>query len=247
MKCPNCGSEYYSSGSTCFACSELDRNPKGIRRARWKRRSVRGFGLILSMIGAILLIRGEHLVPDDGVEGLATFAASLSALGIVIIAYSLLYSQTSLKEYREGKEFSNRMAARLTALGIGLITFGTLYILAAVCIGFDSDSVGAVGLVMPLSFILITASLLRLPKALFATEETELRGPLRTLVGTLFIVIGLAIEAAAIINFNMMWYWIAIVVGPAVILAGLTTLSGPMIRPWIHETTLRESEEDAHR
>jgi MFS family permease len=247
MKCPKCGSEYYSSASTCYACSQLERDSNGPRRERRRRVTVRGLGSAMAVIGAYMLIRLPDL--ERGIGVFAAFPASLVALGIMVLAYGELYSQTSLREYRKGRELSNRMAAILIAVGIGLMVFSVLYVGTAASLGFGPDSVWAVVGLMPLSNVLIAAGLLRRPKRLFATEENEepeMSVSKRRLVGGMTVFMGFAIEATAVVCFDLgdtylfMGYvgvWLALLFGPAMIFTGVAILSGPMMRPWKQGST----------
>ena len=85
-------------------------------------------------------MRATELVPENAWNGLSSFGVFVASLGAVVVSYSLLNTQTSLKEFREGKEPSNRAAAGVAAIGFGAMVFATGYVSAAYYVGFSSMS-----------------------------------------------------------------------------------------------------------
>ncbi len=166
------------------------------------------------------------------------------------MTYSRLHTQTSLREYRMGRDLSNRMAAILIAIGIGLMTFAVLYVGASVALGFEVDSIWPVIILMTMSNFLIGASILRRPKRLFeteGTEEDEVPVTKRRLAGGVTLLIGFAFEAAAYVCFEQnepniilgsLGVWLALAFGPAFIFGGIAILWGPMMRPWKQGSTM---------
>ena len=241
MKCPKCGSEYFSSAPTCYACSRLERSVAGKGAVSWRRVLALLLGAIIVATGNALLLRGPDLVPKDALNGIVTSCVLAISFGASVVSYSLLYSKTSLKDFREGKEPSNRGAAGAAALGLGMMVFIAYYLNAAYYFDLSLRLFEVLGLLLPLSMLLIIAGLYRWPRFLFRTHEAELDASRRTTVGRSILAIGFIaqmvifaygywIQSNAVI---VAWIYYMFFIGPLVVIAGLAVLWGPMGRPWI--------------
>jgi len=197
-------------------------------------------GGALFTIGVFLALRTTDLVPEDGWKGLASFGVFVASLGIGIVSYSLFSTQTSLKEFREGKEPSSRAAAGLAAIGFSIMVFATGYVSAAYFVGFSSKWFEVLGTLLPLSIALIVVSSLRRPRFLFRKDETEMSTSTRSVVGFSILLTGFVVQivtlcygywkspAAVLAG----WVWF-LLIGPFVVILGIVILWGPMGRPWI--------------
>ena len=241
MKCPKCGSEYFSSAPTCFACSRLER-PVAEEEAVGLRRVIGLLlGAILIAIGNPLLLRAPNIVREDVLNGFVTFCAFVISFGASIVSYSLLYSKTSLKEFREGKELSNRGAAGAAALGLGMMVFIPYYLNAAYYFELTPKLFELLGIILPLSILLIIAGLYRRPRFLFRTEQAELSASRRTSVGMSILVAGFGVQVVSFVYAYWMsldallvgWIWWSLLIWPLVVILGIVILWGPMGRPWI--------------
>lgn len=168
------------------------------------------------------------------------------------MSYSLLYSKTSLKEFREGKELSNRGAAGAAALGLGMMVFSAYYLNAAYYFEFTPRLFETLGLLLPLSILLIVAGLYRRPRFLFRTEEVELSASRRTTIGLSVLFIGFAVQVITFVygygkSLSVLlvgWIWF-LLIGPFVVILGIVILWGPMGRPWIPGEHRTQEEDQA--
>ncbi|UCE91300.1 MAG: hypothetical protein JSV90_07775 [Methanobacteriota archaeon] len=253
MKCPKCGSEYFSSAPTCYACSRLERPVAEEEEVSWRRAIALLLGAIFIGFGNPLLLIGPDLVPIDARIGFVTFCVFVISFGAGIVSYSLLYSKTSLKEFREGKELSNRGAAGAAALGLGIMVFIPYYLNAAYYFEFTPRLFEVLGLLLPLSILLIIAGLYRRPRFLFRTQEMELDASRRTTIGSSILAIGFIAQMVmfaygswrpsdAVIG---AWILYMLFIGPIVVIAGIAVLWGPMGRPWIPGEHRAQEEDQA--
>ena len=240
MKCPKCGSEYFSSAPTCYACSRLEEASVDKIEVNWRRAIAILFGVILLVIGNLLILKGPDLVPDDQLSGFVNFSVFIISFGTVIVFFYFLHSKTSLKEFREGKEPSNRMAAIMLAVGLGMMVFIAYYLNAAYYFDITPRLFEALGLILPLSMLLIVVGLFRRPISLFRTEEVEMTASRRTIIGISTLMIGFVVQAATFAygywkSLDVLlvgWIWF-LLIGPSVVILGIVILWGPMGRPWI--------------
>lgn len=185
-------------------------------------------------------MKGSNLVPEDRLNGFVTFCVFIVSFGAIIVSFSFLHSKTSLKEFREGKEPSNRMAAAMSAIGLGMMVFIAGYLNAAYYFEFTPRRFEALGLLLPLSILLIVASLFKRPRFLFRTEEVEMTASRRTSIGMSILVTGFVVQVITFVygywkSLNVLlvgWIWF-LLIGPFVVILGIVILWGPMGRPWI--------------
>ena len=252
MKCPKCGSEYFSSAPTCFACSRLERPVAEAEEVGLRRVIGLLLGAILIAIGNPLLLRAPNIVREDVLNGFVTFCAFVISFGASIVSYSLLYSKTSLKEFREGKELSNRGAAGAAALGLGMMVFIPYYLNAAYYFELAPRLFEVLGLLLPLSILLIIAGLYRRPRFLFRAHEVELSASRRTTIGMSILVIGFIVQVITFVygywkSLDVLlvgWIWF-LLIGPFVVVLGIVILWGPMGRPWIPGEHRTQEEDKA--
>lgn len=191
-------------------------------------------------VGNLLTFKIPDLVPEENWSGAVTFSAFVVSLGVGIASYSLLHVETSLKEFRNGKEPGNRAAAGLLSIGLGMMLFTESHLSAAYHIGFTPRILETLGILLPLSILLIVAGLFRRPRFLFGSEETEWSSSRRSTVGTAILVTGFLIQVVTFIygywkSLNVLmvaWVWF-LLIGPLVVILGIAILWGPMGRPWI--------------
>lgn len=240
MKCPKCGSEYFSSQPTCFACSRLERQAAGKAELDWRKAITLLLGAAITALGLTLLLKGPDIVPEDGLVGVVTFAVFVVSFGATIVSYSFLHRETSLREFREGMEPSNRAVAVTTALGLGMMVFVVTYLDAALYFEITPRLFEMLGIVLPVSILLIIAGLYRRPRFLFRTETAELSPSRRTTVGTTLLAIGFGVQvltfvygywkSLSVLAIGWIWFFL---IGPLIVILSLVVLWGPMGRPWI--------------
>ncbi|MCJ7489290.1 MAG: hypothetical protein MUO87_03985 [Thermoplasmata archaeon] len=190
--------------------------------------------------GVFSALMALSLAPEDGWKGLALFGLFVASLGAGIVSYSLLNTQTSLKDFREGKEPSSRTAAGLAAVGFSIIVFTTGYVSAAYYFGFSSRWFEVLGILLPLSMALIVASSLRRPRFLFREDDREMSTSTRLVVAFSILLVAFVIQVAAlcygywksldVLQVGWMWF---ILISPLFVIACLVILWRAMGRPWI--------------
>jgi hypothetical protein len=252
MKCPKCGSEYHSSAQTCYACGRLDRPAKRSWYSDWRKAAAFSTAATLIAAGIILILSAYVLVPDGDWKGLVVFGVFVASFGASVLSYSLLYTRTTLKDLRDGREPGNRVAAGMSSIGLGMMLFAASYMNAAYRIGFTPRLFGALGLVLPLSILLIIASLYRRPRFLFRKEEVEFSSSRRTRVGTSMLFIGFVVQVITFVY----WYLaesltalligsIWLLIGPFMVITAVAIMWGPMGRPWIPGRHPAESDSES--
>ena len=253
MKCPKCGSEYFSSAPTCYACSRLERPVAEKEKISWRRAIALLLGTTFIVIGNPLLLRGPDLVPKDTLNGFVTFCVFVISFGASIVSYSLLHSKTSLKEFREGKEPGNRGAAGAAAVGTGMMVFIAYYLNVTYYFEISPRLFEVLGLLLPLSMLMIVAGLYRRPRFLFRTHEVELSASRRTAIGSSILAIGFIAQMVIFAYGSLRqsdaiigaWIWYMFFVGPVIAIAGIAVLWGPMGRPWIPGEHRAQEEDQA--
>lgn len=250
MKCPKCGSEYHSNAPTCYACSRLERSAEGSKWTNWRGASTLSTGVVSIAVGIILVLSAAYLVPDGDWKGLVVFGVFVTSLGASILSYSILYTKTSLRDLRSGKEPGSRLAAGFAATGLGMMLFIEGYLIAAYRIEF-SPSFEALGLLLPLSVALIVTGSFRRPRFLFQSDEVEWGPSRRATVGGSILATGFVIQTATLACGYWMSLetlqsvgWSLLLLGPFMVIAGLSILWGPMGRPWIPGEHRIQNEEE---
>jgi uncharacterized membrane protein YidH (DUF202 family) len=240
MICPKCGSEYFSTSPTCYACSELMMGQSGKRRLGIRRAATLAVGVILLSIGILLIFLVAGLVHEYAETGVALFGVFLTSVGAGVVSYSLLNIETTLKQFREGSEPSNRLAAGFTAFGFCMLVCATFYVIAAYRVGFSDVPYESLGILIPVSMALIIAGLLRRPRILFKADDAEMDRSTRTIVGLAVLLTGFIVQVFTFVYGYLRslevlavgWVWFFLV-GPLFVIAGIAVLWGPMGRPWI--------------
>jgi hypothetical protein len=238
-KCPHCGSEYHSSAPTCFACSRLERAGEGRGRLSARRLLVFAVGAILFTLGVVDVLSTTRLVPEEAWRGMASFGVLLAAIGTALMSYSITYRDISLREFRQGTEPRNRLADAFLAVGCGVMTYATGYVAASSYIGFPSRPLELLGMLLPISAILVVMGGLRLPRVLFRTSEAEMAPAKRAFVGRALLAAGFGVQTVTFLYgywqsltvLAIGWVWF-MMIGPLIVIIALTIL-WPMGRPWI--------------
>jgi len=246
LKCARCGSEYNSDSDLCYACGLKRDELRPARLEPMKRIAMRvlalgllvGIGVFLVACAAILVRTGQAAVSTDWI-GIAYFGAYVTSIGIGLATYWILGPDLPITEIRKGRRPTNKRAAAVFSGGVAVMSLVLGYLVAAVAVDAEGVSFGWIGAALLCSSVSLMMSVLELPAILFTTkDQEEASWQNRRWQGVTITALGIVIQVGTYVygyerNAPAERMLLSFLVGVVAVIAGITILNGPSVRPWI--------------